>query len=67
MACSFGIAVSTGAVFGFIVSQMPMPKEQFDDAHQFKHVAYGDDTAKFNEEKPEDEGTVLANGERIFH
>jgi ammonium transporter Rh len=42
------ISMFSGAVFGFIVSFMPMPERQFDDKPHWQHVEYGDDTAKWN-------------------
>lgn len=45
---TWGIAIPTGLLFGFIASKLPMPANQFDDQHTFMHCEYGDDTAKFN-------------------
>lgn len=48
MFVTWGIAIPTGALFGFIVSRMPMPAKQFDDTGSFQHCTYGDDTAQYN-------------------
>jgi ammonium transporter Rh len=45
---TFGIAIASGALFGFLVGKMPMPEEQFDDTKNFVHVEFGDDTSKYN-------------------
>ena len=52
---TLGIAISSGALFGFLVAGLPMPEEQFDDTKHFVHVEFGDDTAKYNEGKKETE------------
>jgi len=42
---TWGIAIPSGALVGFLASRMPMPEIQFDDTVNFCHVEYGDDTA----------------------
>lgn len=42
------ISMASGALFGAMVSYMPMPARQFDDKPHWQHVEYGDDTAKWN-------------------
>lgn len=42
MAVTWIIAIPTGLLFGFLVSRLPMPEEQFDDVHHFLHVEYPD-------------------------
>jgi ammonium transporter Rh len=49
IAVTLAICIPTGLLFGFIASRLPMPVTQFDDAVNFAHIEYGDDTGKYNE------------------
>lgn len=45
---TWGIAIPSGALVGFIASRLPTPKRQFCDTESFENITYGDDSAKFN-------------------
>jgi len=45
MAVTLAIAISSGLLFGWISSLLPMPEKQYDDSVNFMHVEYGDSTA----------------------
>ncbi len=46
MAVTWIIAIPTGLLFGYLVSRLPMPEEQFDDQHHFLHVEFPDAETK---------------------
>ena len=49
IAVTWGISIPMGLLFGFITSNLPMPKVQFDDKHTFEHCKYDDNMGVYDE------------------
>lgn len=62
MAITLAISISSGLIFGWISSKLPMPEKQYDDSVNFMHVEYGDSTAKYNDSTDHDHNKVDEHG-----
>ena len=62
MAVTLAIAISSGLLFGWISSLLPMPEKQYDDSVNFMHVEYGDSTDKYNDSADHNNNKVDDHG-----